>query len=247
MFTEAARAAKKSSPVESDSETEKPKRVARTTLGVTNRTAKSDVRPDCYAFATDEDFAKATSLGYSTPEDMMEAYEAGNATLEECGRIKICWNPGKKGITQTLEQARFSIKDTILTQEQLDNKPILTRRAAICVVDFCPDMLWREMILRIASESSFGNKDIRDRLCHNGNYVDKATITKRLGSALGEKQQQSAARKAKKKDADDDTPSTSKNKGYVKGEDTFYNQNIKDFEDYMHYFGKRTNHRGSHL
>lgn len=176
----------------------------------------------------------------------MSAFQDGTLSLDACEKIKICWNPGKKGITQDLEQASFTIRDTIVTRQQLDQTPILTRRAAECIVDFCPDLLWREMLLRIASEAGFGNKDVRDRMCHNGNYVDKATITKRIGAALGQKQQQSTAKNRKKPEPGASNPELLKNKGYLKGEDDFYNTNVNDFHDYVAFFGKRTSHR-THL
>ena len=239
---------KKSDNVEGESDTEKPKRGGR---------RKSSSKPEggeknsgdpyhsgSFCFATPEDQQKALVLGKNSPDEVMDAYEDGTVALNACAQIKMSWNPGKRGITQDLTQGRFSIKDTLLTRQQLNNTPVLTRRAAECIVDFCPDLLWREMLLRIASEAGFGNKDIRDRMCHNGNYCDKATITKRIGAALGQKQQQSTAKNRKKKpEAESPEPESAKTKGYLKGEDDYYNENVKDFSDYVEFFGKRTSHR----
>lgn len=174
----------------------------------------------------------------------MEDVEESRLTLDECGDITICWNPGKKAITQDLEQARFSIKDTILTRQQLAQTPVLIKRAAECIVDFCPDMLWRGMLLRIASEAGYGNKQVRDRMCLNGNYCDKATITKRIGSALGQKQQAPAKRAKKVIDpASSPQPGEEKIKGYTKGEEEYYNENVEDFGNYVSFFGHRASHR----
>lgn len=86
-------------------------------------------------------------------------------------------------------------------------------------------MLWRGMLLRIASEAGLGNKDVRDRFCYNGCYCDKATITKRISAALGQKQIQP------------------KSRGYLDGELEWYDENVKDFTNYIDYFGKRSTHR----
>lgn len=128
------------------------------------------------------------ALQRRTPDDIIEAAEDGKIDWDLCKEIYICWNPGKKGLTQDLVQAKFRIYDTLITRQQLKIRPILTRRAAECVVDFCPDMLWRETLLRIVSEAGYGNKDVRDRFCYNGCHNDKATVTKRIAAALGQKQ-----------------------------------------------------------
>ena len=201
-----------------------------------------------FCFARQEDQQRAMALSKKTVEEIMVAAEAGSISMDVCGEIKICWNPGKKGITQDLVQAQFSIKDTLLTRQQLAKTPVLTLRAAQCIVDFCPDMLWRDMLLRITSEAGYGNKDVRDRMCHNGNYADKATITKRIGAALGKKQEQSSAakrRKQEQKELEAKDPEMAKNKGYLPGEDEWYNMNVQDFSNYVEYFGKRTSHRNA--
>lgn len=178
-----------------------------------------------YAFASAEDEEFSKSLGFASPDEAIDAGDNGKADMDQLGKIKICWNPGKKGMTENLEQAQFSVRDNVLTRKQLDETPILTRRAAECIVDFCPDLLWRGMLLRITSEGGYGNKDVRDRFCYNGCYCDKATITKRISAALGQKQVQP------------------KSKGYQDGELEWYEQNVKDFTHYIEYFGKRTSHR----
>ena len=167
----------------------------------------------------------------------------GRITFDACADIMICWNPGKTGISEGLKQARFSIRDTLVTRQQLAKTPVLTLAAAQCVVDFCPDMLWRDILLRVCSEAGYGNKQIRDRLCLNGNYCDKATITKRIGSTLGQKQQQSTAKRRQKQEDPDADPSQQKVKGYALGEASFYDQNVKDYEDYTDFFGLRKSHR----
>ncbi|CAK4033537.1 Hypothetical predicted protein [Lecanosticta acicola] len=178
-----------------------------------------------FAFASEEDEQKAVSMGFKAPDEAIEAGKAGKHELDELAKIKICWNPGKKGMTENLEQVKFSVKDTVVTRKQLGQVKILTHRAAECVIDFCPDLLWRGMLLRICSEGGHGNKDVRDRFCYNGCYCDKATITKRISAALGQKQQQP------------------KSKGYGDGEWEWYEENVKDFAKYIDYFGKRSSHR----
>jgi len=159
----------------------------------------------------------------------MEAVELGQISLAVCGTIKIYW---KKGAPQELRQVQFSINDSVLTRQQLARTPILNKAAAWCIIDFCPDLLWREILLRITSETALRNKDVRDRMCKNGQLIDKATVTKRISSALGQKQGQYAA---------------SKNGGvgvrlpkgpYAPGEEVYYNLNCSDYSDYQAYFGK---------
>jgi hypothetical protein len=178
-----------------------------------------------FAYASPADEAIATKLGYDLPDDLLDAAEEGKIDPDVQASIKICWNPGKKGMTENLEQGKFSVRDTIATRKQLEQTPILTRVAAECIVDFCPDMLWRSMLLRITSEAGYGNKDVRDRFCYNGCYCDKATITKRISAALGQKQTQP------------------KSKGYQPGEWEWYDENVKDFSKYIDFFGMRTSHR----
>ncbi|SMQ46111.1 unnamed protein product [Zymoseptoria tritici ST99CH_3D7] len=178
-----------------------------------------------FAYVGPEDEAIAKKLGYELPDDLLDAAEEGKIDPDVQATIKICWNPGKKGMTENLEQGKFSVRDTIATRKQLDERPILTRVAAECIVDFCPDMLWRSMLLRITSEAGYGNKDVRDRFCYNGCYCDKATITKRISAALGQKQTQP------------------KSKGYQPGEWEWYDENVKDFSKYIDFFGMRTSHR----
>jgi hypothetical protein len=68
-------------------------------------------------------------------------------------------------------------------------------------------------------------QQVRDRFCGNGCYCDKATITKRISAALGQKQIQPKA------------------KGYTMDEWTWYDDNVRDFSRYIDFFGKRTSHR----
>ncbi|KAF7195497.1 hypothetical protein HII31_03091 [Pseudocercospora fuligena] len=178
-----------------------------------------------YSFASAEDEMKAKDMGFESPDEALEAGTSGKLEPDKMAQLMILWNPGKKGMTENLEQAKFSVRDNVLTHKQLEKTPILTKRAAECIVDFCPDMLWRGMLLRITSEGGYGNKDVRDRFCLNGCYCDKATITKRISAALGQKQVQP------------------KSKGYQDGELEWYEDNVKDFTHYIDYFGMRTSHR----
>ncbi|KAK5120210.1 hypothetical protein LTR85_006416 [Meristemomyces frigidus] len=217
-----------------------------------------------FSFASEEDRQKALALQRKTPDDIIDAAEAGGIDWELCKQIFICWNPGKKGLTQDLVQAQYRIYDTLITRKQLESTPILTRRAAECIVDFCPDMLWRETLLRIVSEAGYGNKDVRDRFCYNGCHNDKATITKRIAAALGQKQQNppkgkrkaqlEAAEAANSASADEDgqPPKKKGRRGplarekkdrYQEGEEEWHAANKVDFNNYIRFFGKRPGQR----
>lgn len=66
---------------------------------------------------------------------------------------------------------------------------------------------------------------VRERLCRNGCYCDRATITKRVSAALGQKQTQRNSN------------------AYTQDEWTWYDENVRDFSRYIDFFGKRKNHR----
>lgn len=221
-----ARAAKKNQKSKGpDSDDGDGKKEKKKREGRKGETGGDPYHSGAFAFASAKDEEFAGELGFKTPEEALEAGEAGKLEAEQQAKIRICWNPGKKGTTENLEQVKFSVKDTLATRKQLDDRPILTKRAAECIIDFCPDMLWRGMLLRITSEAGYGNKDVRDRFCYNGCYCDKATITKRISAALGQKQIQP------------------KSRGYLDGELEWYDDNVKDFTHYIDYFGKRSSHR----
>lgn len=147
----------------------------------------------------------------------MRAGIDGNIELKYLDVIQICWNAGKKNQTEKLQRVSFSVKDTLVTRKQLATTAVLTKEAAECIIDFCPDLLFDNMLLRINSETHFRNKEVRDRMCMNGNYLDKATITKRIGSALGQKQVASPEAEASEES---------------------YMQNVEDFSNYQLFFGK---------
>jgi hypothetical protein len=115
-----------------------------------------------FMYATSRDSKRAADLGYGHPDDFISAVEADLVNLNDAFSVKITWNPGTKAMTADLRQAVFSVRDTVLTRRQLQSQPILTRRAAECIIDFCPDMLWRSMLLRVTSEAGLGNKDVSD-------------------------------------------------------------------------------------
>ncbi|KAF2171225.1 hypothetical protein M409DRAFT_18342 [Zasmidium cellare ATCC 36951] len=220
-----ARAAKKQKRSVAESDDGEGKKEKKKREGRKGESGGDPYHSGAFAFASSEAEEFAAGLGFKTPEDALEAGESGKLEAEKQAKIKICWNPGKKGTTENLEQVKFSVRDTLATRKQLDATPILTKRAAECIIDFCPDMLWRGMLLRITSEAGYGNKDVRDRFCYNGCYCDKATITKRISAALGQKQIQP------------------KSRGYLAGELEWYDENVKDFTHYIDYFGKRSSHR----
>jgi hypothetical protein len=173
-----------------------------------------------FAFATDADANLAASMGMHSPEMLIEAGETDKLPLDKLSAIKICWSPGKKGNSQALEQAVFTVKDTVVTRKMLAKTPVITHRAAECIIDFCPDLLWRDILLRILSESSFSNKQIRERACLNGSWSDRATIAKRLGAALGK----------------DTNPPRGEGKEAALD---WCETNRDDFDNYQAFFGKR--------
>ena len=159
-------------------------------------------------------------MGMHSPEMLIEAGETDKLPLDKLSLIKICWSPGKKGNSQGLRQAVFSVKDTVVTRKMLAKTPILTHRAGECIIDFCPDLLWRDILLRILSEAGFSNKDIRDRFCLNGSFSDRATVAKRLGAALGK---------------DTNPPRGNGKEAALDWCET----NRDDFDNYQAFFGKR--------
>jgi len=173
-----------------------------------------------FAFASPEDQQLASTMGMRTVDELIDAGLADKISLDELLRIKICWSPGKKGNSQDLEQAKFSVKDTVTTRKMLEKTRILTHRAGECIIDFCPDLLWRDILLRILSEAGFSNKDIRDRFCLNGSFSDRATVAKRLSAALGK----------------DTNPPRGEGK---KAALDWCETNRDDFDNYQAYFGKR--------
>lgn len=202
---------------------------------------KGSAMTDYYSFATEADRQKALQdLKCRTPEEVMDKYFRKLVSLDICAGIKICWNPHKKGLTQHLTQVRFSVKDSVMTKEQIEHMPILSRTAALRMIDFAPNMLWKAMLLRTTSEGGVLNSEIRERMCDNGNYLDKATITKRIGTALGQKQQQSVTRITKRKL---EAMKSGKIDGYGPGEEDFMHENTHDYDNYMIYFGRKITHR----
>lgn len=173
----------------------------------------------------------------------MVAYEDGEISLDACADIHIYWNAGKKSSMAELEHVRFSIKDSIVTRQQISATPVLTHKAAERIVDFCPDLVWRDMLLRMISEAGYSNKETRDRLCHNGSYVDKATITKRIGAALGQKQLQVAVKKRMKNVNQASDPAEIREKQHLIEEKRYYQENTIDYGNYQEFFGHRTSHR----
>ncbi|KAK0257619.1 hypothetical protein LTS09_007667 [Friedmanniomyces endolithicus] len=199
-----------------------------------------------FAFYRDVDRRKAMKFQFKFPEDLLDAAEQvtdpqSRATLRAaCKEVLICWKPGKKSPTDQLVQAAFRAYDTLITREQYGKTLILTRRAAECIVDFCPDLLWRDTLLRIVAEAGYGNTEIRNRFCFNGCYADKATVTKRIAAALGQKQV-NPPRKGEAQ-ADEDGEPGSGRKGatrYLQGEKEWNEANKQDFDDYSRFLGQR--------
>jgi hypothetical protein len=183
------------------------------------------------------------ALGKNTPEELIQAGRSGQIELGALADITICWSPGKKGNQKGLKQAPFSVKDSVVTRNQLSNTPFLNRRAAECIIDFCPDLLWREILLRILSEGSYTNKDVRDRYCLNGCFSDRATVAKRLSAAMGKESNapKSKKGKGKKKDEEDENDQEDGGVRDENGEKPlgWADGNRKDHADYQLFFGKK--------
>jgi len=210
-----------------------------------------------FSFTSSDSQAKALALHCKSPTEVIERAENGQIDWALTKDIIICWNPTKKGTTQELVQAQFRVWDTLITRKQLAESVILTKRAAECIIDFCPDLIWRETLLRIVSEGGCGNKDVRDRLSYNGCHADKATITKRIASALGQKQISAVKKRDEKEDEEDeedgeDKPvkksrrrgpqAKGKQERYGVGEEEWHHQNQLDYNAYIAFFGKRRGH-----
>lgn len=178
-----------------------------------------------FSFATEEDEKSANAVGCETPNDVVEHGQADKVELATLEQIRLCWRPGKKSATHDLQQVTFTATESVITRKMLAQTPVLTWKAAECIIDYCPDLLFRDLLLRICSESGMGNKDVRDRFSLNGCHADRATFTKRISSALGQKSAQ---------------PNS---KGYQPGAKEYYEQNSKDFDAYISFFGKRTTSR----
>ena len=200
--------------------------------------SKSPWDKDYYSFVDEQDRHRASELRATKPEEVMTMWEKKEVTDAQCAEIKICWNPNKGGRTDELEQASFSIKDHCVTRRQVLESTMLTHMAAIRILDFCPNMAWRDTLLRMTSEGGLSNGFIRNRLCWNGNYGDKATTTKRVGSALGQKQTTHVTRTPKTSYS-----ATEKVNGYGPGQTEFWLKNSDDYDHYMSWWGRPIPHR----
>ena len=69
----------------------------------------------------------------------------------------------------------------MLTRQQLARIPILNKVAAWCIINFCPDLRRLETLLRISCEPALRNKHVRDRMCKNGQLIDKANAPNHKG------------------------------------------------------------------
>lgn len=170
-----------------------------------------------FCYYTQADAARAKAYGFDKPVQVLEAGENDKLNMAQLESIKLCWSHARMGVPQEFIAAAFTAKDTVLTRKQLACTPILTRSAADRIIDFSPDLLIRDVLLRVCSEAGYSNTDLRKRLCLNGCYIDKATIAKRISLALGKKQTLAALEH-----------------GYDQ-----YEVNCKDYNDYIEFFGKR--------
>ena len=142
-----------------------------------------------FAFATktDEKDAIAICAAHSLQasiETILQAAEDGQIPLASCGHIKIRLNPAKNGGIENLDQIQFTIRDSVLTRQRVTSTPILTGAAAMGIIDYCPDLLYRNTLLRITAEAGWCCSDIRTRVALNGMYLNKAAIYSRTAAAL---------------------------------------------------------------
>ncbi|KAF2859451.1 hypothetical protein K470DRAFT_100339 [Piedraia hortae CBS 480.64] len=136
-----------------------------------------------FVFLNKTSEANAKALGYNTVDEVIKAAQSGKLHFDTCKYIELCWK--SKNDAGELYQAGFPAWDTLITRQQLRHRPILTTCAAECIIDFCPDLLHGDTLLRIVSEAGYDPKMLRDRYCLNGCMADVNMFTDRVVSALG--------------------------------------------------------------
>lgn len=95
--------------------------------------------------------------------------------------ITIHYGPSTTG----LEKFHFSLLDSIRTRMQMSSNHIMSPLEAYRVVDFAPDLTFGIMLVRILTEGTLTNQDLRDRLMLNGCFFTYSTISGRLQTVIG--------------------------------------------------------------
>ncbi|PNS16926.1 branched-chain amino acid aminotransferase [Sphaceloma murrayae] len=98
--------------------------------------------------------------------------------------IEVTHNPGDS-ILDNLDLPRISIMDIARTRLQVRHHRVLTKRAAECIIDICPDLLITHRLLQVMTETEFGNTSTQIRLGYNGTMLSDSTLTKRVSTLLG--------------------------------------------------------------
>lgn len=137
-------------------------------------------------------------LSHTTIEDAINAAML-NPYDEVLMNIEVAHDPGDS-ILANLDRPRITIMDIARTRLQLLHVRVLTKRAAECLIDFCPDLLNTYRLLQVVSETDFGNTSVQIRLGYNGSMLSDSTITKRVSATLGREYDKEAAEIAFKKD-----------------------------------------------
>ncbi|KAG8627013.1 hypothetical protein KVT40_004496 [Elsinoe batatas] len=152
------------------------------------------------AFADQENWEKFQTLPYNTIEEAIEAAMA-DPFDKNLMSIEVTHDPGDS-ILSNLDLPRISIMDIARTRLQLFHIRVITKRAAECMIDFCPDLLLGFRLIQVVSETDFGNTGIQFRLGYNGSMLSDSTLTKRISSAVALEHNKTRAAEANKADKD---------------------------------------------
>jgi len=149
-------------------------------------------------FCSDEDELRCEELGfYTVSEAVKEAMR--DPFNNDFAHIKVYNDPGESRI-EGLTVPDFSVMDFARTYLQLQHFDghTLPNVAGVRMIDFCPDMLRGQTILRVTSHTALIPTDVQKRLGVNGAMLSDSTLTKRIGSACdqgGHKETNSANHK----------------------------------------------------
>ena len=133
-------------------------------------------------FLRDIDQQHCSALGYNTVSEAVVA-AMRNPFNHDLARIMVYNDPGDSRIPG-LRVPHFSVMDFARTRLQLlhfdHTYPDLAGKR---IVDFCPELLWGDTLLKVTSQTSLPSCDVQKRLGLNGTMMSDSTITKRIGSA----------------------------------------------------------------
>ncbi|GAB7346088.1 hypothetical protein MBLNU457_4846t1 [Dothideomycetes sp. NU457] len=134
-------------------------------------------------FSSDEDQRRCEELGlYTVSEAVKEALR--NPFNNDLAQIKVYNDPGDSRI-EGLTVPDFSVMDFARTYLQLQHFEghTLPHVAGERMIDFCPEMLRGQTIVRVTSQTDLIATDVQKRLGCNGAMLSDSTLTKRIGSA----------------------------------------------------------------